>query len=105
MPARRSDHHPHTPDDVGRVIPCGDGVVYSIGDRKLGLLVPKSAGLDRRLRSIPGVKIVDAAPGQTNAIFPAIRLVEVRAICLAHRAPLRAPYAGPTVALRRGRLW
>jgi hypothetical protein len=105
MTARRSDHHPHTPDDVVRVTPCGDGFVYGIGDRKLGLLAPKSAGLDRQLRSIPGVRIVDSEPGTTSAIFPAICLVAERAACLAHRDPLRAPYAGPTVALRRGRLW
>ena len=105
MTAHRPDRHPHTPDDVGRVLPCGGGVVYGIGDRKLGLLAPKSAGLDRRLRSIPDVRIVDSEPGMTSAIFPAICLVAVRAACLAHRDPLRASYAGPTVVLRRGRLW
>jgi hypothetical protein len=105
MPARHSNRRPRTPDDVGRVIPCGDGVVYGLGDRNLGLLAPNSAGLDRQLRSIPGVRIVDSEPGMTSAIFPAICLVAVRAACLAHRDPLRAPYAGPTVSLRRGPLW
>lgn len=105
MPTPRSNRPTHALDDVGGVDECGDGVVYSIGDGKLGVLVPKSAELDHQLRSIPGVMFVDAAPGQTNAIFPAIRLVEVRAVCIAHRDPRRAPYTGPTVLLRRGGLW
>ncbi len=105
MPAPHSNPPALPLDDVGGVVECGDGVVYGLGDRKLGVMVHKSAALERQLRSIPGLRIVDAEPGQTNAIFPAIRLMEVRAICLAHRDPLRAPHAGPTVALRRGRLW
>ena len=87
------------------VIPCGDGFMYSLGDRNMAALVPKSEALERRLRAIPGVRLVKAEPGLTNAILPAIRFVEVRGVLLAHSNPGRRPYQGPTVVLRRGELW
>ena len=92
-------------DQGDGVIPCGDGFMYSLGDRSMAALAPKSEALERRLRAIPGVSLVEAEPELTNAILPAIRFVEVRGVLLAHSNPGRRPYQGPTVVLRRGELW
>ena len=102
---RLNRHHQPPVGDGGGVIPCGDGFIYSLGGRLMGALAPKSSALERQLRAIPGVSLVDAEPEKTNAVLPAIRLVEVRGALLAQRDPGRKPDPGPTVTIRRGRLW
>jgi len=91
--------------EVGRVLAVGDAVIYAVDSGHLGVLAPKSATLERKLRAIPDVTVGNDPDGPTNAVTKAIRLVEVRALLQQHYAARHAQPAGPTVALRRGGLW
>jgi len=91
--------------EVGRVLTVGDAVIYAVDSGHLGVLAPKSATLERKLRAIPDVTVGNDPDGPTNAVTKAIRLFEVRALLLRHYAANRSASAGPTIALRRGRLW
>ena len=102
MPATHSNHpHPRA-GDVGHVLAVGDAVIYAVDGGHLGVLAPKSAALERKIRAIPNVTVGTDSKGPTNAVLKAIRLVEVRAVLLSHYA---SPPNAPTIALRRGRLW
>ena len=91
--------------DFGRVLAVGDAYIYAVGDGHLGVLAPKSATLERKLRAIPDVTVCNDLDRQTNAVLEPIRLIEVRALLQRHYAANRSASTGPTIALRRGRLW
>lgn len=85
------------------MIPCCNGVIYTVTEKVLGADVDSADGILDRLRQIDGVKAVEVRGGVGNLMFPTLRLPEVARV-LVPLDSVRAP-AAMAIAAHRGRIW